>query len=56
MKHKLSSITLAVLCATSLNVAYAQEQEQKEPSVEDVEVIEVSGIRCEFNHSMQHTD
>ncbi|MEG3765511.1 TonB-dependent receptor [Alteromonas sp. 14N.309.X.WAT.G.H12] len=46
MGHKLSKLTLAVLSASAINVAMtAQAQEADATAEEDVEVIEVSGIR-----------
>ncbi|KPH95710.1 TonB-dependent receptor [Pseudoalteromonas porphyrae] len=50
MKHKLSSVTLAILSATALNVASAQEAKQQ--SVDELEVIEVSGIRQSLTNAL----
>ncbi|MDQ9090324.1 TonB-dependent receptor [Pseudoalteromonas haloplanktis] len=50
MKHKLSSVTLAILSATALNVASAQETEKQ--VADDVEIIEVSGIRQSLTNAL----
>ena len=53
MAHKLSKVTLAVLSATTLSLTasvHAQETQQKQN--EDVEVIEVSGIRASLASAM----
>lgn len=53
MTHKLSKITLAVLSATTLSLtATTNAQESQQELNEDVEVIEVSGIRASLASAM----
>lgn len=53
MAHKLSKITLAVLSATTLSLtATTNAQESQQELNEDVEVIEVSGIRASLASAM----
>ncbi|MBT3134854.1 TonB-dependent receptor [Alteromonas sp. ALT199] len=53
MAHKLSKITLAVLSATTLSLtASVNAQETQQEQNEDVEVIEVSGIRASLASAM----
>ncbi|MBU2978356.1 TonB-dependent receptor [Alteromonas sp. C1M14] len=53
MGHKLSKLTLAVLSASAINVAMtAQAQEVDTTAEEDVEVIEVSGIRQSLTNAL----
>lgn len=53
MSHKLSKITLAVLSATTLSLtASVNAQETQQEQNEDVEVIEVSGIRASLASAM----
>ncbi|MCG8497288.1 MAG: TonB-dependent receptor [Enterobacterales bacterium] len=53
MAHKLSKITLAVLSATTLSLtATTNAQESQQELSEDVEVIEVSGIRASLASAM----
>ena len=53
MAHKLSKITLAVLSATTLSLtATISAQESQQELNEDVEVIEVSGIRASLASAM----
>jgi TonB-dependent receptor len=49
--HKLSKISLAVLTATSLNMA-ASVNAQEAATAQDVEVIEVSGIRSSLTNAL----
>ena len=51
MAHKLSKISLAVLTATSLNMA-ASVNAQDAATAQDVEVIEVSGIRSSLTNAL----
>ncbi|MFT2091091.1 TonB-dependent receptor [Paraglaciecola sp. 2405UD69-4] len=55
MTHKLSKITLAMLSATALampSLVYAQEATAEVESAEDVEVIQVSGIRASLTSAL----
>ncbi|WP_334019275.1 TonB-dependent receptor [Alteromonas sp. S015] len=53
MAHKLSKITFAVLSATTLSLtATAGAQESQQEPNEDVEIIEVSGIRASLASAM----
>lgn len=52
MKHTLSSITLAILSASTLNVAFAQQEPSQTKTEEEFEVIEVSGIRQSLTNAL----
>lgn len=53
MGHKLSKITLAILSATALNMAPSLQAQETEGNTEqDVEVIQVSGIRASLTGAL----
>jgi len=53
MNHKLSKITLAVISATALNLSMSTHAQEAKPIAEDdVEIIEVSGIRQSLTNAL----
>lgn len=53
MSHKLSKITLAVISATALGMSLStQAQEAPKKAADDLEVIEVSGIRQSLTNAL----
>lgn len=56
MKHKLSKITLALLSAASLNVTSSAHAQEVQPEAEqNLEVIEVTGIRRSLSSALAET-